>query len=203
MTFRIYEQATQSHWCIHSLFFFSALLNSNERYTLFILFSALISGRRLIYPCWGEPLPVFVCGTHSQGPTNIMLLGVRFSKGSSLSLCYLLMAHRSPTLTSMGPIRPKKIILALCWKGLHWKAAVVPVLEGMEAARTQLCVSTSSAGACGSAQCSPCSNSSGHDGEQGSGWVTSEKVIKEYGQGWVIMMFCSCLCGRSLELWRS
>lgn len=106
----------------HCFFFFLALLNPNERYTLFVFFSALISGRKLIYPCRGEPLPVFVCGTRSQGPTNITLFGMRVSKGSSLSLCRLPAAHQSPTLTSMGPIRPKKIILVLCWKdvlGLH------------------------------------------------------------------------------------
>lgn len=106
---------------------------------------------------------MFVCGTRSQGPTNITLFSTRVSKGSRLSPCHPPVAHQSPTLASVGPFRCKKTISVLCWKdvlGLHWEAAVVAALEdtvvGARRQRWRLRVSP------------------GHHGEQESAWATSE-----------------------------
>lgn len=121
----------QFHWCIHSLGLLSAVLNPNERYTSFIFFPALISGRNLIYLHLHEPFPVSVCGTHCQGPTNTTLLVWRIQWAQPL---HLPVAGQSSTLISMGLIRLQKIILVLCWVSSRRPAVV---LEGLEA---ELCV---------------------------------------------------------------
>lgn len=180
----------QFHWCVHSLGLFSAVLNPNERYTLFIFLFALISGRNLICPHLHKPFPLSACGSHTRIPQTPHF----WHEGSwGLSLCHLPVAGQSSTLTSMSFIRLQN--WSWCSAGCAGCAVKAAVVLGMW---RQSCVH----GQCCRVCVSPCSPVSPGCHEE-SGRATSAKVMKKQGQSQRVTMFCSCLYSTSLGLWRS
>lgn len=169
---------------------FSAL-DTNERCTLLILSSILNSGRKLS-TCSGAPLPMSVWMLALRVPTNIMFFDVKVSEGSSP--CH------PPWLTCPQPWLPlalscpRKSSLC-CARRMFWVCT---------ARQQSICAE--------GGWCAAESTDGQHWRDAAWPWASREQdtlaeshlkiETKEYGQGWVVTMFCSCLCGRSLMFFR-